>query len=130
MLPLTSPVSSEARFLRVSKLPAFKLSPNLSAHAPAKSPLRIVHLNSMLSGGGTDDQCVKLAYGLPQMRHQAWIAGPDGRAFSGLIRNLVVPFHFTPREGSGKLKLVFHLGKFIQREHMDIVNAHHGRALW
>ena len=29
--------------------------------------LRIAHLNSMLTGGGTDDQCVKLAKGLSEL---------------------------------------------------------------
>ena len=29
--------------------------------APHSKPLRVLHLNSLLTGGGTDDQCVKLA---------------------------------------------------------------------
>ena len=47
----------------------------------AKS-FRVLHLNSMLRGGGTDDQCVKLAHGLSQLGHKVWVAGPDEREFA------------------------------------------------
>ncbi len=47
--------------------------------------MKVVHLNSMLSGGGTDDQSVKLAAGLRDLGHQVWVAGPDGREFSKVI---------------------------------------------
>jgi hypothetical protein len=40
----------------------------------------------MLTGGGTDDQCVMLASALHQLGAQVWVAGPDGRNFSKMVR--------------------------------------------
>ncbi len=91
---------------------------------------RILHLNSMLTGGGTDDQCVKLAAGLHQLGQQVWIAGPDGREFSKTIRELGVPYHVTPPEGLLKLRFIRSAAGLIRRERIQIVHGHHGRDLW
>jgi glycosyltransferase involved in cell wall biosynthesis len=98
--------------------------------AIAPAPLRILHLNSLLTGGGTDDQCAKLAYGLQQLGQKVWVAGPDGREFSKIIRNLGVPFHATPPEGPLKLRFIRSAAKFIRQEKIQIVHGHHGRDLW
>jgi len=92
--------------------------------------LRVLHLNSMLTGGGTDDQCVKLAAGLHQLEQQAWIAGPDGREFSKTIRELGVPYHVTPPEGLMKLRFIKSAAALVRRERIQIVHGHHGRDLW
>ena len=94
------------------------------------SALRVVHLNSMLKGGGTDDQCVKLAHGLFQTGLDVRVAGPDGREFSRVVRELGVPFHATPPEGPLKLRFMFDAAKLIRRERIQIVHGHHGRDLW
>src|SRR5437868_4392763 len=65
----------------------------------APTPLRLLQLNSLLTGGGTDDQCAKLALGLHRLGHRVTVAGPAGREFSIIIRGLGVPFHATPPEG-------------------------------
>src|SRR5271165_1083197 len=93
-------------------------------------PLRILHLNSMLTGGGTDDQCIKLVHGLTKLDQQAWIAGPDGREFSGAVRNLGLRFHPTPPEGPLKLRFILSAARFIRREKIQIVHGHHGRDIW
>ena len=94
------------------------------------APLRVVHLNSMLTGGGTDDQCVLLAAALRQLGEQVWIAGPDGRDFSKIIRKLGVPFHVTPPEGPLKLRYILNAAKLIRQERIQIVHGHHGRDIW
>jgi hypothetical protein len=60
--------------------------------------MKVLHFNSLLTGGGTDDQCVKLVHGLHQLSQQVWLAGPDGRECSKVARHLGVPFHTTPPE--------------------------------
>ncbi|HZQ46414.1 MAG TPA: glycosyltransferase, partial [Verrucomicrobiae bacterium] len=94
------------------------------------NPLRILHLNSLLTGGGTDDQCVKLAFGLRQLDQKVWIIGPDGREFSKVIRTLGVPFHPAPPEGPLKLRFIAAAAKLIRRERIQIVHGHHGRDIW
>ena len=105
----------------------------LSSPAPrtvSDAPFRILQLNSLLNGGGTDDQCVKLAHGLGQSGLTVWLAGPDGREFCRVARDLGVPFHATPPEGPLKLRLVLSAAKLIRRESIQIVHGHHGRDLW
>lgn len=63
-------------------------SPFLSALETSLSPLRVLHLNSLLTGGGTDDQCVKLAAGLDRLGQKVWLAGPAGREFAPVVKRL------------------------------------------
>ncbi|MDB6021662.1 MAG: rfaG [Pedosphaera sp.] len=96
----------------------------------ANKPLRILQLNSLLTGGGTDDQCVKLAFALATLGHGVRIAGPDGRDFSKVIRALAVPFYPTPPEGPLKLRFIKYVAKLIRRDRIQIVHGHHGRDIW
>ncbi len=93
------------------------------------SPLRIIHLNSLLTGGGTDDQCVKVAHGLQQLGQDVRIAGPEGRYFSKVILELNVPFRNTGNTKS-KIKFVVRAAKFIREHKPHIVHGHHGRDIW
>lgn len=93
-------------------------------------PLRILHLNSLLTGGGTDDQCVKLAHGLSKLGQQVLLAGPDGREFSRIVRELQVPFAPTPPEGLLKSRFIFAAAGAVRRFRPQIVHGHHGRDLW
>jgi glycosyltransferase involved in cell wall biosynthesis len=101
-----------------------------SGQGPAAPALRIVHLNSLLTGGGTDDQSVKLAHGLGRMGQQVWVAGPEGREFSKVIRGLQVPFLPTPPEGLFKTRFILTVARSIRRLNIQIVHGHHGRDLW
>ena len=84
----------------------------------------------MLKGGGTDDQCVKLAHAQLQLGQQVWLAGPDGCEFSRVARDLGVPFQATPPEGLLKLRFILGAAGLIRRERIQIVHGHHGRDLW
>jgi glycosyltransferase involved in cell wall biosynthesis len=93
-------------------------------------PLRILHLNSLLRGGGTDDQCVKLVHGLAQLGHQVGLAGPDAREFSHVARELGIVFHPTPPEGLLKLRFILAAARMVRRHRIQILHGHHGRDLW
>lgn len=94
------------------------------------APLRVLHLNSLLTGGGTDDQCVKLARALRQLGQRVWVAGPEGREFSKIVRELGVPFLPTGPEGPLKIRFISNVAKFIRREKIQIMHGHHGRDIW
>ena len=98
--------------------------------AGATAPLRVAQLNSLLTGGGTDDQSIKLVAGLHQLGHTVWVAGPEAREFSKTIRERQLRFHVTPEEGPGKLRFIFSVAKLLRRERIQIVHGHHGRDLW
>ncbi|MCU0787784.1 MAG: glycosyltransferase [Verrucomicrobia bacterium] len=92
--------------------------------------LRILHLNSLLTGGGTDDQCVKLAHGLRSVGMDARIAGPDGREFSRVVRDLKLPFHVTPSGALARFRFILESASIIRRERIQIIHGHHGRDIW
>jgi glycosyltransferase involved in cell wall biosynthesis len=96
----------------------------------AMMALRVLHLDSLLTGGGTDDQCVKLASSLCRLGEATGLAGPDGREFSRVARELGVPFHATQPEGPLKLRFILDAAKVIRREGIQIVHGHHGRDIW
>mgnify|MGYP005840187087 CR=1 FL=1 len=92
--------------------------------------LRVLHLNSLLTGGGTDDQCVKLVQGLERLGVEAHLAGPEGREYSRVAHDLQLPFHPTPPEGPLKLRFILQAARLLRRERFPIVHGHHGRDLW
>ena len=70
---------------------------------------RILQLNSLLSGGGTDDQCVKLAQGLLGLGQEVSIAGPNRRQYTAFILSAA---------------------KLLRKLKVEIVHGHHGRDIW
>src|SRR5579859_6005115 len=103
---------------------------NELAPEPETRPLRVLQLNSLLTGGGTDDQCVRVTQGLHLLGQQVALAGPEGREFSKVVRELSVPFYPTPPEGPLKLKFIVAAARLIRRLRIEIVHGHHGRDLW
>jgi glycosyltransferase involved in cell wall biosynthesis len=89
--------------------------------------LRILHLNSLLTGGGTDDQCVKLAAELHRMGQRVWLAGPGGSAFAPVIEKSGVPFVDT---GPRRTGFILRAARLIRGEGVEIVHGHHGRDIW
>ncbi len=96
--------------------------------SPTPTPLRVLHLNSMLTGGGTDDQCLKLAAGLHQLGQKVFIAGPEGREISKAIHAAEVPLLDTGKARG--LQFTLAAARLIRREDIQIVHGHHGRDLW
>lgn len=91
--------------------------------------LRTIHLNTMLHGGGTDDRSVKIAHALMALGYKVLLVGPDGRAFSPVVRQLGVPF-VPLRPGFLKANVIFRVARLIRRERADILHARHGRDYW
>lgn len=91
--------------------------------------LRVLHLNSLLTGGGIDDRSVRIAHALMRGGCQVWLAGPDGREFSRIVRQLGIPFHVTP-VGFLKVPLILSVARRVRREHIQILDARHGRDYW
>jgi glycosyltransferase involved in cell wall biosynthesis len=91
--------------------------------------LRILQLNSLLTGGGTDDQCIKLASGLRTLEQHVWMAGPSGRPLIPEIQERAIPLLDTGGGGAA-LQLVVRATRFIRRQGIQIIHAHHGRDLW
>jgi glycosyltransferase involved in cell wall biosynthesis len=95
----------------------------------APEPLRIVQLNSRLNGGGTDDQCVKLAAQLHRLGQKVVLAGPAGRPFTPVVSDLGIPFFDTGPQGNS-LQFMRSAIRCIRLEKPQIVHAHHGLDMW
>jgi glycosyltransferase involved in cell wall biosynthesis len=93
------------------------------------TPLSVLHLNSMLTGGGTDDRSVRIAHALSKLGHTIWLAGPAGREFSGIAQQLGLAFQPVP-VGPLKLPLILKTARFIRSQRIQIIHARHGRDYW
>src|SRR5215510_1875215 len=91
--------------------------------------MRILHLNSMLKGGGTDDRSVRIAHALSSLGHQTWLAGPAGREFSRVATDLGIPF-VELQSGFLKSSLVMRTARFMRSNQISIIHARHGRDYW
>jgi glycosyltransferase involved in cell wall biosynthesis len=92
-------------------------------------PVSVLHLNSMLTGGGTDDRSVRIAHALSRLGHRIWLAGPAGREFSQIAQQLGVSFHPLPI-GPLKIPLILNTARFIRSQRIQIIHARHGRDYW
>jgi glycosyltransferase involved in cell wall biosynthesis len=122
---MTRPSTSPAE----ERVGAERGSPYLSAPETNLAPLHVLHLNSLLTGGGTDDQCVKLASGLDRLGQKVWLAGPAGREFEPVVKTSGVPFLDTGAR-SGQLQFILRAARMIRQERIQIVHSHHGRDIW
>ena len=89
--------------------------------------MRVLHLNSLLKGGGTDDRSVRIAHALGQLGVEVSMAGPDQREFSKVARQLGLMLHPIPARGLGLIRAT---ARLIRRERIDILHARHGRDYW
>lgn len=96
--------------------------------APA-TPLRVLHLNSRLSGGGTDDRSVRIAHALQELGHTVWLLGPGGREFSAVAQALGLAFHAAP-VGPLQLPFIWRTARFVRQQRIQILHARHGNDYW
>ncbi|MCC6232895.1 MAG: glycosyltransferase family 4 protein [Verrucomicrobiales bacterium] len=92
--------------------------------------MRILQVNSMLTGGGTDDQCLRLAHGLAARGHAVWLAAPEDRELSPRVRELDLRLLPTEREGPLKLGFIRSVARHCREQGVEILHAHHGRDIW
>ena len=98
--------------------------------SPDGPPVRVLHVNSMLIGGGTDDQCLKLVQGLHALGQAVWLAGPADRDLGRRAKEARLPVLDTAAEGPLKLGFIRRCAGFIRRHKIQIIHGHHGRDIW
>jgi glycosyltransferase involved in cell wall biosynthesis len=82
--------------------------------------------NSLLTGGGTDSQCLRLMEGLARRGHDVRLAGPRTAPLSPQAM-AVNPIFPAPRR---KISFIHGLFLAINTWEPDIVHSHHGRDYW
>src|SRR5947208_5924013 len=91
--------------------------------------VRVLHINSMLKGGGTDDRSIKIAHAMQKLGYWTAMAGPAGREFSEFVSGLGIPLYPVPA-GMLKLPMIARTARLIRHEKVRIVHARHGRDYW
>ncbi len=91
-------------------------------------PLRILQLNTVFNGGGTDNQTMELAIGLSALGHTVATACPEGRRCSKQMDE--GGFAVRHVEPKSKPKLILQLRRLIQAEGFQVIHSHHGRDYW
>ncbi|MDB6033038.1 MAG: hypothetical protein JWM16_3376 [Verrucomicrobiales bacterium] len=92
--------------------------------------LKVIQVNSMLNGGGTDNQTLELTAGLRDLGHHVTLAFTAGNGWESRAHTLRVPLEIWPSVGPFKLKMIGQLARFIRKNQVDIVHAHQGRDYW
>jgi glycosyltransferase involved in cell wall biosynthesis len=97
----------------------------------ARPPLRILQVNSLFNGGGTDRQTIELAAGLSRRGHEVILAVAEGSRWEALARRSV-PAKVTtfPPKTPLKLGMIRELSRLLQSHAIQIVHAHQGRDYW
>lgn len=95
---------------------------------PEVPPIRILHADSLLDGGGTDEFAVHLALGLKNAGSQVWLAGPPDCRYVAVAQKAEIPFVSAPRRK--KFQFILQVARAIRRERIQVVHAHHGRDYW
>jgi glycosyltransferase involved in cell wall biosynthesis len=99
-----------------------------SSVSASNRPRRILQVNSVLTTGGTDEQCVRTVEVLRELGQDVWLIGPSDSAFSARIGASGL---FTdPALRTHKFKFAWQLAQRIRELRPEIVHAHHGRDYW
>ena len=93
------------------------------------SQLRVLHVNSLLRGGGTDDRSVRIASALLQSGHPTWLTGPPDQDCCRFIDELRIPF-VPVIPGPLKLPMILRMARFLRQQSIQIIHARHGRDYW
>lgn len=98
---------------------------------PASSPLHLLQVNSLFSGGGADNQTLDLAAGLANLGDQVTLSVPAGSRWEPLARRLagVRIETFAPRSPL-KLAMIRSWIRLIRLGQIQIIHAHQGRDYW
>jgi glycosyltransferase involved in cell wall biosynthesis len=93
-------------------------------------PLRVLQLNSLLTGGGTDDQCLKLARGLMGLGQEVWVSAPGDRELSARVGEMGLRHLVTPPGRRARVAFVKAVAAHCREHRIQVIHGHHGRDIW
>ena len=102
--------------------PEFKKNP--------RGSLRVLQVNSMFSGGGTDNQTLELAAGLRECGDQVILSVPANSRWESLARKLKITVETFPAKSWLKNAAIRCWSRLIRAHDIQIIHAHQGRDYW
>ena len=94
------------------------------------APLRILQVNSVFNGGGTDNQTVELAAGLRDLGESVTLAVAAGSRWEPLAHELGVRVETFAAKSRLRQALIRRLVTIMRQERTQIIHAHQGRDYW
>ena len=92
--------------------------------------MKVLQVNSLFSGGGTDNQTLELTAGLHELGTDVTLAVAAGSRWEPQARALGVPVETFPRKSPLKLAMMQRITALIRERGFDIIHAHQGRDYW
>ncbi|PYJ79894.1 MAG: hypothetical protein DME22_24760 [Verrucomicrobia bacterium] len=93
--------------------------------------LRILQVNSLFSGGGTDNQTMDLAVGLQELGQSVTLAVGAGSRWEPLAKQLNgVEVETFPPKTALKSAMIHRLAGIVRTKNVQILHAHQGRDYW
>ena len=94
------------------------------------TPLRILQVNSLFSGGGVDNQTLNLSAGLQALGEEVTLAVPAGSRYEPRARQAGLTVENIPAGSWLKASLTYHCCQIIRSRRIQIVHVHQGRDYW
>jgi glycosyltransferase involved in cell wall biosynthesis len=104
----------------------------LDVNTSQESPplLRVAEVNTLLTGGGTDDRSVRTAGVLHRLGHECWLVGPQREEFSEVAVELGLRTHPLRTRGLRRWFLPLQIARHLNRQRIQVLQARHGRDYW
>jgi glycosyltransferase involved in cell wall biosynthesis len=102
----------------------------MNADAKTAVPLRVLQVNSLMDGGGADNQTLELTAGLRDLGCEMTLAIPAGCRWEARARSLGVRVVTFPPKSPLKRDMMRCIAATVRRERIQIVHAHQGRDYW
>ena len=97
----------------------------------SRAPIRILQLNSIFNGGGTDNQTLELAVGLSALGDDVTLAVAQGSGWEPRARQLTgVRVETFARKSPLKFAMIGALIRLIRTHRIQVLHAHQGRDYW
>lgn len=92
--------------------------------------MKILQINSLFSGGGTDNQTLELTAGLRELGADVTLAIATGSRWEQKARELGVPVETFPPKSPLKSAMICRIAALIRERGFQIIHAHQGRDYW
>src|SRR5260370_21482111 len=98
--------------------------------AATMTPLRVLQVNGLFTGGGIDNQTIELCAGLGELGDDVTLAIPAGSALEPRARHLGAQIETLPAKSWLKLAMIRRLARLIRSRRAQIIHVHQGRDYW
>lgn len=94
------------------------------------APIRVLQVNSLMQGGGADNQTLELSAGLRDLGCDVTLLIPDVCRWEKRARDVGVSVETFSQKPSPRRAFIQSAAQLVRRKKIDVVHAHQGRDYW